>query len=485
MASAFRLTPDALGISCGDAPPGVFAEGARKMTTTIRTLLVLGASGDLAGRLLLPAIGQLMSSSEGPERLTVVGAGTENFDQDTWRERVRGSFGTVDASGDRVDALLTETRYICADVTKAADLRTLLRACEGAPAIYFALPPAVTEKACVALGQVGVPKDTVLVLEKPFGVDQAGAHALNAVVGQLVPETQIHRVDHFLGKSTILNLLGLRFANRLFEPLWNSDHIERVDIVFDEALGLEDRARYYDGAGALVDMIQSHLLQVLALVVMDPPATLEAEDLRDRKAEAIRACRVWGGDPVTAGRRARYTAGSIDGRTLPGYADESGVDPARGTETLAEITLEVDNWRWAGVPFRIRSGKALGDKRKEIVITFKQVPRRIPGLHGKADPTELRISLGPDRLVIGLNINGPDDPFEIDRVELSADFGPGRLPAYGEVLAAVFNSDPILSVRADTAEECWGIVDPVLAAWRENKVPLDEYPAGSAGPARW
>ena len=269
-------------------------------------------------------------------------------------------------------------------MTRPEDLQRLLDACDGAPAIYFALPPAVTAKACAALGQLSLPAGTALVLEKPFGVDQSSAADLNTIIGRLVPEDQIHRVDHFLGKSTVLNLLGLRFTNRLFEPLWSADHIERVDIVFDEPLGLENRARYYDGAGALVDMIQSHLLQVLALIAMDPPASLYARDLRDRKAEALRACRVWAGDPVAASRRARYTAGTIDGRQLPGYAEEPGVDPARQTETLAEVVLEVDTWRWAGVPFRLRSGKALAKGRKEIVITFKPVPRLLPGLTGEA-----------------------------------------------------------------------------------------------------
>ena len=235
----------------------------------------------------------------------------------------------------------------------------------------------------------------------------------------------------------------------------------------------------------MVDMIQSHLLQVLALIAMDPPASLHARDLRDRKAEALRACRVWAGDPVAASRRARYTAGVIDGRQLPGYAQEAGVEPARQTETLAEVVLEVDTWRWAGVPFRLRSGKALGNGRKEIVITFKSVPRLLPGLTGTAEPTRLRISMGPDRLALDLNINGPDDPFGIDRVTLDADFNPGRLPAYGEVLDGVFRSDPTLSVRGDTAEECWRIVDPVVQAWRSGAVPFDEYPAGSAGPATW
>ena len=455
------------------------------MTDSIGTLLVLGASGDLAGRLLLPALGQLMASSQGPDTLQVIGAGTEQWDDATWRDRVRQAFATVGAEGSRIDEIASNTTYLAADVTKPDQLQRLLDSCAGAPAIYFALPPAVTMSACTALTDVRLPAGTALVLEKPFGTDEAGAAELNALIARLVPEDQIHRVDHFLGKSTVLNLLGLRFSIRLFEFLWNADHIEKVDIVFDEALGLEDRARYYDGAGALVDMIQSHLLQVLALIAMDAPASLHAADLRDRKADVLRACRVWAGDPSSSSRRARYTAGTIEGRQLPGYVQEQGVDPQRGTETLAELTLEVNNWRWAGVPFHVRSGKAVAASRKEIVITFKRVPWLLPGLRGTELPTRLRISMGPDRMALDLNINGPADPFELDRIELSGDFNGGRLPAYGEVLAAVFARDPTLSVRGDTAQECWRIVDPVLQAWRENEVALDEYPAGSTDPTGW
>lgn len=455
------------------------------MTESIRSLLVLGASGDLAGRLLLPAVGQLMSSDSGPDSLQVVGSGTEQWDDATWRSRVRESFATVCAKGPRVDEILARTTYLPADVTKPEDLARLLAACDPAAAIYFALPPAVTALACTALSTLDLPPATALVLEKPFGTDRTGAAQLNALIAGIVPEDQIHRVDHFLGKSTVLNVLGLRFSNRLFEYLWSAEHIEKVDIVFDEALGLENRARYYDRAGALVDMIQSHLLQVLALVAMDPPASLHAADLRNRKADVLRACRIWGGDPASASRRARYTAGTIDGRDLPAYVQEQGVLPERDTETLAEVTLEVNNWRWAGVPFRLRSGKAVSASRKEIVLTFKQVPWLLPGLRGPELPTRLRISMGPDRMALDVNINGPADPFELDRIELSADFNGGRLPAYGEVLAAVFAQDPTLSVRRDTAEDCWRIVEPVLAAWRDGAVALDDYPAGSTGPAGW
>jgi glucose-6-phosphate 1-dehydrogenase len=194
---------------------------------------------------------------------------------------------------------------------------------------------------------------------------------------------------------------------------------------------------------------------------------------------------VRGDDPVASSRRARYTAGSVEGKKLPSYVDEQGVDPSRQTETLAEVTVEVDTWRWAGVPFTLRSGKALGTRRREIVVTFRPA-RHIPvGLKGTREPTKLRIMLAPDAMSLELNVNGPGDPHEIDRIALEAEFGPGELNAYGEVLEGILDGDPSLSVRADTAVECWRIVEPVLAAWHDGRVPLEEYPAGSGGPGDW
>ena len=447
-----------------------------------QTLLILGASGDLTARLLLPGLGRLVAAGH-PTGLTLLGSGTQDWDDDRWRKRVTESFGTVDAAGDRVTEVVRTARYLQADVTRAEDLRRLLNGCNGPVAIFFALPPAVTAKACAELADIGLPAGTRLVLEKPFGTDAAGAHALNELLSKLVPEDQIHRVDHFLGKSTVINILGLRFANRVLEPVFNASHVAGVDIVFDEDLGLEGRAGYYDGAGALVDMIQSHLLQVLGLLAMDAPPSLDARELRDRKAQLLRATRVWNDDAVAFSRRARYTAGEIGGRRLPSYADEPGVDPSRGTDTLAEVVMAVDTWRWAGVPFRLRSGKALGDRRKEAIVTFHHAPRIPDGLKGSDQPDRLHVLFGPDRLGLDLNINGPGDPFALDPVRLDADFAPGALPAYGEVLRGVFEDDPTLSVRGDTAEQCWRIVEPVLAAWRDNRVKLQEYPAGSSGPA--
>jgi glucose-6-phosphate 1-dehydrogenase len=446
-----------------------------------QTLLILGAGGDLTARLLLPGLGALVAGGGAPG-LTLVGAGRDDWDDQRWRARVRDSFATSAADGARPAALADSARYLRADVTQEQDLRRLLDACRGRVVIFFALPPAVTAGACAALCRIGLPPQTRLVLEKPFGTDAATARSLNELLVRLVPEDQIHRVDHFLGKSTVLNVLGLRFANRIFEPVLTNAHVAGVDIVFDEDLGLEGRAGYYDGAGALIDMVQSHLLQILALLAMDAPPTLHARELRDRKAQVLRATRVWGDDPVAGSRRARYTAGRIGGRQLPAYADEPDVDAARQTETLAEMVVAVDTWRWAGVPFRLRSGKALAGRRKEAVITFRQPPRVPEGLTGYDRPDRLRIGFGPDRLALDVNINGPGDPFALDAVTLEAEFGPGELPAYGEVLRGVFDGDPTLSVRGDVAEECWRIVDPVLAAWRAGQVPLQEYPAGSAGP---
>jgi glucose-6-phosphate 1-dehydrogenase len=455
------------------------------MTRSIGSLLLLGASGDLSGRLLLPALGQLFDREEERRDVVLVGAGSETWDADAWRDRVKSSFESGDVSDETLKNVLETTHYEQADVTSPEDLKSLIDSCPPAPAIYFALPPSVTVAACTAFQQVSLPEGTNLVLEKPFGTDQESAAKLNQLLAELVPEEHVHRVDHFLGRSTVLNLIGVRFANRLFEPLWSNEHVARVDIVFDEQLTLENRARYYDRAGALMDMIQSHLLQVLALVAMDPIATVDAVDLRDAKAQVLRACRPWNDDPVASSRRARYTQGSIDGRDVPDYAAEPGVDPSRNTETLAELVVEVDNWRWAGVPFRLRSGKALRERRKEVSITFQPLPHLPTGLRGQALPERLLLAMGPDRVALEMNVNGPDDPLVLDRVALDTDLNPGRLPAYGEVLAGVLDGDPLLSVRGDTAEECWRIVDPVLHAWRDGEVPMDEYAAGSDGPSSW
>lgn len=448
-------------------------------------LLILGASGDLTSRLLLPGLAGLLRSGR-VTGLSLIGSSRQDWTDEHWREVVRKSFASADTSGPgsaEADRVARTARYVVAQVDEVSELRRLLDMCQGRrPVIYFALPPAVTEKVCQELTAIHLPEGTRLVLEKPFGNDVASAEALNSLLARLVPEDHTFRVDHFLGRSTILNLIGLRFGNRVVEPLLNSDHVECVELIFDESLALEGRASYYDRAGALVDMIQSHALQVLSLLAMEAPYTLSQKDLRDRKTQLLRAIRLWHHDPVTCSRRARYTAGEINGERIPSYVDEDGVDPALMTESYAEVVLAVDSWRWAGVPIRVRSGKALGETRKEAVITFKQPPWVPPGLGGYDRPDRLRIGFGPDCLRLDLNISAPGDPLELEPVTLRTDFGPGEMPAYGEVLKGVLDGDPTFTVRGDAAVQCWRIVEPVLKAWRANKVPMEEYAAGSDGP---
>lgn len=454
----------------------------------ITTLLILGASGDLTGRLLLPGLGRLLASGRA-KGLKLEGAGSDDWSDDKWRGRVRDSFADgIDSPGVRaqkhLDTITDNTHYHQLDVTKKGELSSLVQSLDGPVALYFALPPAISQKACEVLTADDLPAGTRLVLEKPFGSDEKSAHKLNGTLASLVPEDHIHRVDHFLGKGTVLNILGLRFSNRLFEPLWNNNHISKVELFYDEDLTLEGRARYYDSAGALRDMIQSHLLEVMAILAMDAPATLDERDLRDRISSVLRASSV---DPDFAAstRRGRYTAGKIGRRTVPDYVDEPGVDPERGTETLAEIEVSINNWRWAGVPFILRSGKSVRQTKKEAIITFRTVPHLPTGFTGQDEPTRLRIGFGPDTLQLEIDVNGPGDIFGLDRVAMQAKLNDTDLLPYGEVLEGVITGDPLLSVRGDTAEVCWRIVEPVLRAWSKNKVPLEDYPAGSTGPADW
>ncbi|WP_226760779.1 glucose-6-phosphate dehydrogenase [Arthrobacter sp. SO3] len=456
--------------------------------TTVKTLLILGASGDLTGRLLLPGLARLVSRGRAGG-LTLVGAGSDDWTPDQWLERIEESFADANSQADaygrrELKRIRETTSYHQLDVTAEGQLAGLLAELEGPVAVYFALPPRVSQLACEALAPGQVPAGTRLVMEKPFGSSAESARHLNRTLAALVPEDHIHRVDHFLGKATVLNILGLRFANTFLEPVWNREHIEKVEIVFDEDLALEGRARYYDGAGALRDMIQSHLLQIMALMAIEPPASVDERDLRDAVATVLRASSIKA-PYAKSTRRARYTAGSLGGRKVPDYAKEEGVDAARGTETLAEVEVEIDNWRWQGVPFILRSGKALGTKRKEAVVTFRPVPHLPKGFSGVDSPNQLRIGFGPDTLQFDVDVNGPGDVLSLDRATLKAELSASELLPYGEVLEGVLTGDPLLSVRADTAEDCWRILEPVLKAWARDSAPLEEYAAGSAGPDGW
>ncbi|MGX9900589.1 glucose-6-phosphate dehydrogenase [Arthrobacter sp. SA17] len=456
--------------------------------SSVKTLLILGASGDLTGRLLLPGLARLAAKGRGGG-LRLVGAGSDPWTPDQWVERVKTSFADAlneaDPAGKaEFERVAGSTGYHQLDVTAGGELGALLKELEGPVAVYFALPPQVSQKACEVLTSEEVPPGTRLVMEKPFGSSEATARELNTTLVGLVPEDHIHRVDHFLGKATVLNILGLRFANTFLEPVWNRNYIEKVEVIFEEDLALEGRARYYDGAGALRDMIQSHLLQIMALMAIEPPATVGERDLRDAISTVLRASNIKPPFSNTS-RRARYTAGSISGRSIPDYVQEQGVDASRNTETLAEVRVEIDNWRWQGVPFILRSGKAMGNKRKEAVITFRPVPHLPAGFTGVDSPNQLRIGFGPDTLQFDVDVNGPGNILSLDRTTLNAVLSASDLLPYGEVLEGVLTGDPLLSVRGDAAEDCWRIVDPVLRAWSNGEVPLEEYDAGTTGPATW
>lgn len=459
-------------------------------SSSLSTLLILGGTGDLSRRLLLPGLARLIADGRAPADLTVVGSGSRDWDDDTWRQRLRDSFAGEQAEADdagrrALEEVAGRGRYLRMDLRHPEGLVQDIRSLQDPLAVYFALPPALTEDAVAALTPADLPDGTRLVLEKPFGTDEASAHRLNDMLAALVPENDIYRVDHFLGMATVMNIMGLRFANRILEPVWNSLHVQRVEIVFDEELGLEGRAAYYDGAGALKDMIQSHLLQAMALIAMGPPATLGQRDVRDLMSGVLRAASV-PTDYRRSTRRARWTAGEINGEGVPAYTESPGVDPDRKTETLAVIEVRIDNQRWAGVPFILRSGKALGESRQEAVVTFKPVSHLPAGFTGPtAGGSSLRISFTPAMLDLGLFVNGPANVFDLERTGLNAPMHTSRLTPYGEVLDGVLSGNPLLSVRADIAEECWRIVDPVLKAWAEDKVPLETYPAGSAGPPGW
>jgi glucose-6-phosphate 1-dehydrogenase len=400
-----------------------------------------------------------------------VGASREDSDDDRFR---RWAADWLERRGAGADAALLEaSRYRRLDLGDPESVRACL-AGEGPVAVYLALPPAVFPTAVAALHEAGLPPDSQIVFEKPFGEDLASARALNRLVADLVDERHVFRVDHFLAMTTVQNVLGTRLANRVFEPIWNGAHIEEIEIVWEESLGLEGRAGYYDGVGALKDMVQNHLLQLLCLVAMEPPVSLGERDLRDRKVDVLRSVRPFDDEAVAARtRRARYR----------GYVDEEGVNPGNGTETFAEVTLELDSWRWSGTRFRLRTGKAMGEDRKEVVVHFRPAPG-LPFEHSwDLVHNRLHFGLEPEALVLELTGTGPSADSTLVPLTLEAQMEPAELPAYGRILLDVLHGNSALSIRADEAEHAWRLLTPVLDGWSRDLTPLEEYDAQTAPPA--
>jgi glucose-6-phosphate 1-dehydrogenase len=449
----------------------------------IGTLAVFGATGDLTGRYLLPGLASLQAAGELSDRFRLVGAGREDWDDEKFRRWASAQLDrhAPDLPAAARQAVVSAASYRPADVGDPASVAAVTGA-DGPVAAYLALPPAVFPAAVSALHSAELPDGSRIVLEKPFGEDLASAVELNQLLSETVPESAVFRVDHFLAMTTVQNVLGSRLANRVLESIWNSAHIAEVEIAWEESLALEGRAGYYDGVGALKDMLQNHLLQVLCLVAMEPPISLGERDLRDRKVDVLRSvATLTPHDVAHRTTRARYLAGRTGGRDVPGYVDEDGVDPSRDTETFAQVELEVDNWRWKGTTFRLRTGKAMGRDRKEVMVRFRAVPH-LPMGAVDAAPNVLRFGLDPESVTLELTGIGPRSR-TLAPLTLSAQVEPSELPAYGRLLGDVLSHDASLSIRGDEAEESWRVVTPVLDAWARGLVPMQEYPAGSDGPA--
>jgi glucose-6-phosphate 1-dehydrogenase len=450
----------------------------------IKRLAVFGATGDLTARYLLPGLASLLAAGQLDSGFQLTGAGREDWGTETFRQWAAEQLGrhAAEFPASVRQAVASAALYRQADVADPASVAAVV-AGQGPVAAYLALPPTVFPAAVSALYGAGLPDGSRIVLEKPFGEDLDSATELNRLLADLVPEQAVFRVDHFLAMTTVENVLGTRLANRVLEPIWNSAHISDIEIIWEESLALEGRAGYYDGVGALKDMLQNHLLQLLCLVAMEPPVTLGERDLRDRKVDVLRSIRpITDADAATRTRRARYGAGRSGGHDVPAYTGEQGVDPAHRTETFAEIELELENWRWPGTKFRLRTGKALRLDRKEVVVHFRPVPHLPFGHSGDALPNLLRFGLEPEGLFLELTGIGARANTLVP-LRMAAPIEPPELPAYGRLLQAVLGGDAALSIRGDEAEESWRVVAPVLSAWSKDLVPLLEYPAGSDGPA--
>jgi glucose-6-phosphate 1-dehydrogenase len=433
-------------------------------------LVILGFTGDLARRLLLPALLRLLARGE-VEGLEVLGLGKEAWSESEVLDRLEAFLRALPGTDLKAWAdLRRRTRYLRAELTPEG--LQGLRGLEGDAVLYLALPPALFAQAAEALGVLGLAQERTgfrrLVVEKPFGTDLVSAQALNRALHRHFREDQIFRMDHFLGKWAVENLLATRFGNRFLEPVWRGCYVDWVEITYAETLGLEGRAAYYDGAGALRDMLQNHLMQLLALVAMEPPARLSPGSLRARKLEALRAVR-----PIPEGAKGFAARGQYRG-----YREEEGVSQGSRTETYAALKLYVDDWRFQGVPFYLRSGKRLAQDRGYVALALSAVPQ---GCFGNVGRGHLVFWMNPE---VGLDLTLFGRSLEGEGLKPhTLRFRPERVPertAYEEALLAVFRGDLGHFPSEEEVEAAWAIVDPVLRAWREGEPEV--YPEGSEGP---
>lgn len=432
-------------------------------------LVLFGVTGDLARKKLFPALYEL--ERDGRLGVPVLGVARSDWSEDRLRDRLRESL-PADAEPDVQDRLCRRLGYQQGDYDDPAVYRAIAERLGPVshPVAYLAVPPVRFEDVITGLGAAGFARGGRVVVEKPFGRDLESARHLNEVVHRTFDESAVYRIDHFLGKESVLNLLVFRFANSIFEPVWNRQHIASVQVTLAEDFGTEGRAGFYDGVGALRDVVQNHLLEVVSLLAMEPPASRGADELRDEKVKVLRSVAPL--DPSLT-IRGQYQ----------GYRQEEGVDPCSDTETFAAIRLQIDNWRWAGVPWCVRAGKAMATTVTEAVVTFTQPPTLLFGDGGgPPQPTQLRFRFKPDdRISLVLQAKQPGPELLSEPVELGVDYGEAVGPspdAYVRLLADALSGDQRWFARQDGVEEAWRIVQPVL----DHPDPVVPYAPGSWGP---
>ena len=467
------------------------------MTEGTTSVVIMGATGDLTQRRLLPELFNLRRKGRLPEHFSIVGFARSDYSDETFRtyswEKI-SEIGSLNASNEEWDEFARHVHYVRGNVDSEQDMRGLLaRLLELEDDVrpsnrlfYLSIAPSLYEAAIRSLTGCGIAKEDTgwrrAVIEKPFGRDLASAQHLNSIVRELFDERQVFRIDHYLGKETVQNLLVLRFANAVFEPVWNRNFVDNIQITVAEDLSVGDRGGYYDGSGVVRDMVQNHLLQILSIVAMEPPSAIDAESLRDKKVEVLKAIRRGSPDEVAAN--------AVRGQYM-GYLKEKGVAPDSTTPTYVAMRLYVDNWRWQGVPFYLRSGKSLTSKVSEISIQFKAPPHVMFSLGGeeRSSSNILSVCVQPNEgahLRLDAKVPGQDLPLRPVDMEFHYDdaFRGHEIPeAYQRLLQDALDGDARLFIRNDHIEEAWSIVDPLLEGWEGPNAPaLQYYWPGSWGP---
>ena len=463
------------------------------MSFTADRLLLFGATGDLSQRMLLPSLYALDSEKRLDPKLEIIGTARSDLNTAAFRNLAREALDKFLPANRRGSyaTFLNRLSYHPLDATKPAGFKALAKKV-GTPeqglAIFLSTAPSLFEPTIAGLAANGLAGEQVRIgLEKPLGTDLESSRHINDAVALAFPEDRIFRIDHYLGKETVQNLIALRFANLMFEPLWNAAHIDHVQITVAETVGLEGRVGFYDGAGALRDMVANHMLQLLALVAMEPPSSYSATEIRDEKVKVLRSLRLVAPDETVTGQ---YSAGAIGGAAVPGYVDELGQPSS--TETFVAIKAHIDNWRWKGVPFYLRTGKRLPERVTEIIVNFRRVPHSIfAGQGARSEPNRLVIGIQPEEnitLTLMAKVPGLDRegirlrPVPLNIAMDDAFAGPNKRIAYERLLLDLIEGDQTLFVRRDEVEAQWDWIDAIRASWADHGVTPKLYTAGSWGP---